>query len=581
MSAKDLIASTLDEIARYLELDGANSFKVRAFSRAAEAVRDIDEEIDRLIESGEIDRVDGIGPKTAEVVREIAATGESTYLEDLRSRFPAGLLDLEGIPGLGLKKIRILWQQLEISSLEDLDEAIRKGELAALPGLGAGTQKRIAEGLRARKRDAGRILLSKALEIANRIVRDLEGLGSIEKVEISGALRRRLEIAGEIQIVVAAEKAVVAAREIVDLDLPERFEAVGDHRLVGRSIHNLPVEILLVERDRYALTLLISTGTDEFVTAFLGLARDNGLDIALDGMRKRRKRVVAADEADLFEMAGVPWIPPELRENDAEIGRESRAGLVEPADLRGTFHVHTTWSDGRSTLREMLGHAAELGLEYVGISDHSRSAGYARGLSVERVEQQLAEIAAIENDFPSLRIFRGTECDILADGSLDYDEKTLARFDFVVASVHSGFTMTFDEMTERIVRAIQNPFVTFIGHLTGRKLLLREGYRVHYDRIFDEAARHGVMIEINGHPRRLDLDWRLMQQALDAGVRLSIHPDAHARNEYAHLLTGVWAARKGRVPVESIFNTRGVRDVEEALRGRRQRAIECRQAAKS
>jgi len=581
MSAKDLIASTLDEIARYLELDGANSFKVRAFSRAAEAVRDIDEEIDRLIESGEIDRVDGIGPKTAEVVREIAATGESTYLEDLRSRFPAGLLDLEGIPGLGLKKIRILWQQLEISSLEDLDEAIRKGELAALPGLGAGTQKRIAEGLRARKRDAGRILLSKALEIANRIVRDLGGLGSIEKVEISGALRRRLEIAGEIQIVVAAEKAVVAAREIVDLDLPERFEAVGDHRLVGRSIHNLPVEILLVERDRYALTLLISTGTDEFVTAFLGLARDNGLDIALDGMRKRRKRVVAADEADLFEMAGVPWIPPELRENDAEIGRESRAGLVEPADLRGTFHVHTTWSDGRSTLREMLGHAAELGLEYVGISDHSRSAGYARGLSVERVEQQLAEIAAIENDFPSLRIFRGTECDILADGSLDYDEKTLARFDFVVASVHSGFTMTFDEMTERIVRAIQNPFVTFIGHLTGRKLLLREGYRVHYDRIFDEAARHGVMIEINGHPRRLDLDWRLMQQALDAGVRLSIHPDAHARNEYAHLLTGVWAARKGRVPVESIFNTRGVRDVEEALRGRRQRAIECRQAAKS
>jgi DNA polymerase (family 10) len=295
--------------------------------------------------------------------------------------------------------------------------------------------------------------------------------------------------------------------------------------------------------------MLRTTGSSEFVAAFLERAGEHA----------------AAKEEELFRRARIPFIAPERRENADDLRLKKRRSLVEHSDLRGTFHVHTTWSDGRNTVLEMLSAARQRDFEYVGISDHSKAAYYAGGLTVERLREQQAEIDQRKGEVKPLRVFKGTEVDILSDGRIDYDDETLATFDFAIASIHSKFAMPKDEMTERILRALDNPFVTFLGHLTGRLLLSRDGYTMEFDRVFEKAAQRGVMIEINGNPRRLDIDWRLVGRALERGVRFGIHPDAHSIHEYAALISGTWAARKAGLSPEGIFNTRPVDEVAEYL----------------
>jgi DNA polymerase (family 10) len=302
--------------------------------------------------------------------------------------------------------------------------------------------------------------------------------------------------------------------------------------------------------------MLRATGSGEFVAAFLERA----------GERK------AAKEEDLFRHARIPLIAPERRENADDLHLKKRRSLVELSDLRGTFHVHTTYSDGRNSVLEMLSAARDRDFEYVGISDHSKTAYYAGGLTVERLREQQAEIDDRKREVKPLRVFKGTEVDILTDGAIDYDNDTLATFDFAIASIHSKFAMPKDEMTERILRALDNPFVTFLGHLTGRLLLSRDGYTMDFDRVFEKAGKVGVMIEINGNPRRLDIDWRLVGRALDRGVRFSIHPDAHSIREYSALISGTWAARKAGLSPKEVFNTQSVDAVEEYLKARKKRA---------
>ncbi|HEX6160490.1 MAG TPA: PHP domain-containing protein, partial [Thermoanaerobaculia bacterium] len=300
----------------------------------------------------------------------------------------------------------------------------------------------------------------------------------------------------------------------------------------------------------FGATVLRTTGSSEFVEALGKLPK-------------------AKTEADVFEKLEIPYVEPERREDAAELKRKRRTRLVELDDLRGTFHVHTTFSDGRNTMREMLTAAKDRGFHYVGISDHSKAAYYAGGLTEERLKEQHAEIAALEPEVAPMRVFRGTEADILPDGTMDYGARILSRFDFVIASVHSQFQMEEEQMTERILRAMDDPHVTFIGHLTGRLLLSRSGYKVDYDRIFDKAAEKGVIIEINGNPRRLDVDWRHVKRGLDRGVVFSINPDAHSISEYNALITGTWVARKAGLSARQIFNTRSVEEVAEHFSGRK------------
>src|SRR5437764_2562311 len=542
------IARTLDEISRYLELSASNRFKALAFERAARALRAQDRDTGELIASGGLIETPGIGKATAAVIEELAREGRSRYLDELRAKFPPGIFELLRVPNLGLSKIRVLHEQLGVGSLDELEAAAKANRLTALRGFGAKTQQKILEGIeRARKRET-RFLLPIALEYAEAMRERLAGIDEIEDAEVTGSVRRRLEVVRNINLAVATRKPDVVIAAL--LKLVENAEQAGDDVVKGLINGEMEVFFHLSAPADFGALLLRTTGTNEFVEAF--------------GKIPRARR-----EEDLFKRAGYAFVPPERRESADDLRRKRARPLVTLDALRGTFHVHTTFSDGRNSVLEMLAAAGERGLEYVGLSDHSPAAYYAGGLSEERLRQQWREIDKAAPQVAPPRVFRGTEADILADGSIDYGEPVLSKFDFVVASIHSRFQMPKDEMTERMLRALDDPYVTFLGHITGRKLLSRDGYSVDFDRVFERCAARGVIMEINGNPNRLDLDWRHIPRALSFGVRFAINPDAHSIREYGALMTGTWVARKAGLGPKEIFNTRPVEEVAEYLAARK------------
>lgn len=549
------VARALEEISRYVELSESNRFKAIAFEKAAKAMSSLDRDLSAMIASGDLQQTPGIGKTTGAIIEELVRTGRSGYLDELRKQYPAGIFELLRIPRLGLKKIAILHEKLGVGSLDDLEEACRAGRLKALRGFGEKSEAAILAGIAAARRRESRFLLPVGIEIGESIRERLAAIDAIENVEISGSVRRRLEVIRNVNIVVTARDPKQVAGTLPQI--VENTEAIDDSTIKGVALDGLQVIFHLTKPSNFGSTLLRTTGSNAFVEALLQRAGDRA----------------AKTEEQIFERAGVPFVPPERRESADDLRRKRARSLVELEDLRGTFHVHTTFSDGRNTVLEMLTAARDRGLTYVGLSDHSKTAAYAGGLTEAQLKLQQAEIAKQERAVAPMRVFRGTEADILADGSIDYDRDTLATFDFVVASIHSRFGMTKEEMTERILRALDNPFVTFLGHLTGRLLLSRDGYTMDFDRVFDRAAERGVMIEINGNPRRLDIDWRLIGRALDRGVRFSIHPDAHSIAEYGALRSGIWAARKAGLAPKEIFNTRPVEEVAEHLTLRRAAAM--------
>lgn len=550
MNDKFTIARMLDEIARYLELSDSNPFKSRAFEKAARAVESLEGDIAPLVDANALLDVSGIGKGTGQVIEEIVRTGTSAYLEELRAQFPPGIFDMLRVPKLGLKKIGQLYSELGIASLDQLEAAARDGRLAALKGFGTKTAEQVLKGIAFARLRESKFLLPIGLEIGELIRERLADLDEVDDAEVSGSVRRRLEVIRNVNIVIATKKqakVVEALKQIV-----ANVEEVDDTTWKGVARGEMDVFFHLATTADFGSTLLRTTGSEEFLEEFGKIAK-------------------AKTEEDAFEKAGYVYVEPERRENGDDLKLKKRPRLVSHDDLRGTFHVHTTFSDGRNTMQEMLNAAHERGWEYVGISDHSKVAYYAGGLDQAKLKLQQAEITRCEKNVKPMRVFRGTEADILPDGTMDYGDAILSKFDFVVASVHSQFQMDRDAMTDRICRAMDDPHVTFLGHLTGRKLLARDGYTVDYDRIFDKAAERGVIIEINGNPNRLDVDWRHIRNALDRGVTFSIHPDAHSVSEYNAVITGSWVARKAGLSPKQIFNTRSVDEIEKYLEGRRAR----------
>lgn len=573
MSDKRFVSRSLEEIARYLEISEKNRFKSLAYLKAARKVEDLSTDVVTFVESGEVERTPGIGKAIGPIIIELVRTGQSQYLEDLRKQYPAGIFELMEVEGLGLRKIGMLYENLSIGTLEELESACRTGRLAALPGFGKKTEEKILRSIETVRTRETRYLLPTALEIAESLVSRLRSVEGVEAAEISGSLRRRLEIASEIEIVLSAKDSSDVFQTLLKTQFLDGGEVVDPRTMRGRVRNDVPVILHRSRPDEFGSTLLFSTGSAEFVAEVIRRGSERGLQVTARGIKKGSQRLRATSESDIFEALHLPLLEPELRETVEWLDRpDGLDRLVHVDALRGTFHAHTTYSDGRSTLYEMLDAARDRGFDYVGISDHSKTASYARGLTVERVDEQQSEIEKLRPSFPELTIFKGTEADILQNGEMDYGPDTMRKFDFVIASVHSRFKTPIDEMTSRIIRALENPFVTFLGHLTGRLLLSRPGYEIHYDQVFEAAAENGVMIEINGNPHRLELDWRLMQRALAAGVIFSINPDAHSVESLGNVLSGSWAARKGGVRAEQIFNTLPAAEVAAHFARRKARA---------
>ena len=543
---KAAVAAALERIAELLALKGENPFKVRAFENAAEIVAGVPDLAD-LVREGKLETVKGIGKSIAAEVSALVESGTSPALASLEMDVPSTLSDLLRIPGLGTKKAQTLWKDLGVTSLGELEYAIRENRLLSLPGFGEKSQQKIGEGLRfvrsteglwrlpeaaARAEEARSLLLSPAAKAAG-----------VTRLEVAGELRRGCETVSAIPLVVACER-------------PGKLPAIPEKP-------GAPVTVDAGPEDDFGNRLLRATGSDAHLKELE--ARDPGGAL----------RSPSFDEVALYERLGLPEVPPELREGRGEVALAAEGKLprlLESGDLQGLFHLHTTWSDGRATLEETFQRAVELGFRYVGITDHSPAAAYAQGLSSERVREQWAEIDTLRPRFRTLTVFRGTEADILPDGSIDYGDDFLGNFDFVIASVHSAFHLSREAQTARLVRAVRNPRVTMLGHATGRLLLARAGFEVDLEAVLAAAGEAGCGVELNASPYRLDLDWRWGEFARRSGVFTSINPDAHDLAGLEDARWGVSGSRKAGFSPDQILNVRTTEDASAKLARLRARA---------
>lgn len=571
MNARE-VAAVLEEIAMLAELAGENPFRVRAFSGAARTLEGTTADLEALAGAGELTTLPGVGPAIADTIRELLETGRSSQHEELRAATPVGLHDLLRIPGLGIKRVRTLYAELGIASLEQLENAARAGTIAELPGFGAKTSQKILEGLAFVRSVAGRRRYPQALELAVRFLEWLRAHPAVTAAEVAGALRRRMETVSSVELVAASEDPPEVVRAFLALHGAEgAVEEAGEERATARLRDGLLVRLRCVTPERFVAAVAWETGSEAHREQLQERAEERGLRLDDRGLWRDGGPVPLADEHALYAALGLAYLPPELREGLGEVeaaaaGRVPR--LVEPADLRGTFHCHTTWSDGKATAAEMAEAARACGWRYLGLADHSRSAGYAGGLTPAAVRKQWREIDAWNaahggRGADRFRLFKGTECDILPDGTLDYPDDLLAGFDYVVGSVHSSFAMGERAMTDRVLRALESPHLTMLGHLTGRVLLTRDEYAIDARAVIDAAAERGVAVEINADPHRLDLDWRHVRYAAERGVLIPVNPDAHSTAGLGNVAFGVNVARKGWLTAPQVLNTWTLEAVEE------------------
>jgi len=576
---KTEVAQILEEIGTLLELKGENPFKCRAYHNASRIIAALTTDIKPLVEQDQLKNIKGIGEGLAEKIAELVNTGRLKYYEDLKKSLPEGLVEMLRIQGLGPKRIKVLYEKMGLKTVEQLKEAAEKHRLATLEGFGEKTEENILRGIELLKKHAEKHLYPAARDAAERVYEVIRKQKGVIRCDVAGSLRRKKEVIGDIDILVSARKTDARALMKVFTSHPDVAEvlAQGDTKSSVVLKSGINCDLRVVNDEEYPFALAYFTGSKEHNIELRSLAKKFGWslneygfsELGAEEKRGKAKRIVKCkNEEDIYKALGLAFIPPELRENMGEIevaqkGKIPR--LIEEKDIRGTFHCHSTYSDGANSIEEMAKAARALGWEYLGIADHSKSAAYAGGLSEAKVRQQQEEIDALNEKFRSFQIFKGTEADILPDGSLDYSDTVLASFDYVVASVHSKFKMTEGEMTKRIIKAMKNKYVTMLGHPTGRLLLSREAYPINLIEIIDAAADLGKIIEINAHPMRLDLDWRLCKYAKEKGVLIAINPDAHNTDGLKDVFYGVGVARKGWLEKTNVLNAWSLAEVKKHL----------------
>ncbi len=550
-----------------MELHDENSFKIRGYQNAIFNLDKSDVDLAGTSLS-ELEALQGVGKGIAATISEIAQNGISKAMQEYFETTPEGIIELLDIKGIGPKKIKVLWKELGIESGHELKEAANSGLVANLKGFGEKTQLAIINALEFKEANANKLHFADAEVLAKEVILALQELKAIGQVEITGGMRRKLEVADSIEILVAADDFDLLEEEINQHDsFSQLIEQSGP--VVWRGLfkeHKIIIELIFCEPKDFVREQFLKTGSQLHIT--IPVANDKSL-------RDMAFLESYANEQELYGTLNLAYVEPELREGTFEIEKaksNSLPKLVEMTDLKGILHNHSTYSDGKHSLKQMAEYCKELGYEYLGICDHSKSAFYANGLNEDRVADQHKEIDELNKELAPFKIFKGIESDILHDGSLDYDNDVLASFDFVVASVHSVLNMNKQKATQRLMTAIENPYTTILGHPTGRLLLRRAGYPIDHKAVIDHCAKHNVVIEINANPWRLDLDWRWVNYAIEQGVMLSINPDAHKMEGYHDMEYGLIIGRKGGLTAEMTFNALSQESVKEHFEQKKAKA---------
>ncbi|TZE81213.1 DNA polymerase/3'-5' exonuclease PolX [Calorimonas adulescens] len=561
---KNQLIEILNKIGVLLEIKGENPFKSKAYYNAARTLENLDEDIESLIREDRLKDLKGIGDALNKKIIEYYTTGRIEYYESLKAELPESLLEIMNVPGIGPKKIGVLYRQLGIKNIGELEYACIENRLIELPGFGEKTQKKFLDGIMQYKKYQGKYLYSEAYGQAEEILSYLKSCKDIINIEVAGSLRRKREIIRDVDILVSSSK----PQEVMDIFLNGPYVretiAAGETKSSIYTRYGIQVDLRVIGPEEYPYALQYFTGSKEHNVAMRHRSKEMGLKMNEYGLFRGEENIQVKDEVELYKMLGLDFIPPELREDMGEIeaaANHSLPYLISDKDIKGIFHVHTIYSDGKATIEEIAYKAKELGYEYIGITDHSQSAFYAGGLKEEDLLRQWDEIDHLNEMIGGVKILKGIESDILIDGSLDYPEELLKRFDFIIGSVHSNFGLSEYNMTERIVKALQNPYLTILGHPTGRLLLSREGYKLDIKRVIDEAARNNKIIEINANPYRLDMDWRMLKIAKEKGVRFAIGPDAHNIEGLKDVKYGVGIARKGWLEPQDVINCMDMEDI--------------------
>lgn len=572
------IAEQLREIYQLMQLAGENRFRAIAFDRAAQTIESLDDSISNYIENDTLTDIKGIGNSIAEDIQSYAETGKIDVLESLRDRIPKGVIKWLDISGLGPKNIAKIHKELGISELEELKEACEDGRVAELDGLGEKSAQKILTSIEWMQQFDERCRLDQATDIAGPIFDFLENQAGVEAIEIAGSLRRAKETIGDIDILIGAEETHITDLfdAFVEHDLVVEVLGRGDTKSSIRTREGRQVDLRIVKPEQFPAALMYFTGSKEHNVVLRQRARERGLSLNEYGLFELDdngdtdfdKPIDYSSEKDIYSNLDLNWVPPELREDRGEIdfyANHSTMDLLEENEIRGVIHAHSTWSDGKYSIRDMAEACMKRGYEYLGLTDHSQTAAYAGGLKAEEVKQQWDEIDQLNEEFndkgENFRIFKGIESDILTDGSLDYEEDILAGFDFVIASVHSSLDMGRDKMMNRFRNAITNPYTRIVGHPTGRLLLKRDGSDLDMNELIELAAEHNTAIEINASPWRLDLDWRHGNKAREVGLMSSINPDAHSIEGIDDIAYGLRIARKAKFGSDRILNTKSAEEL--------------------
>jgi DNA polymerase (family 10) len=555
MDINKKIVKILRNISILLQIKGENPFKANAYSNAADIIESLQLDVVELVKNGKLGEIKGFGEALVKKITEFVETGKITFYEKLKSEVPEELVTLTKVPGIGPKKIKVLYEQLGIKTIEDLENACLEGRVAKIKGFSANSQEIILNSIQHIKAWKGKKHQNACFQEAEKLSEILSKIPEVQSFSVVGEMRRYSEIISLIHFLVATEK---PEKIVTEMQKNYSVNNLGKE-ITFETDDELKVKITFSNQADYPWMLHNLTGSEEYLHSFSNFFKERtGKNFSLEHFPIELARLKSEEE--IFEFLGIQYIPPELRENELSIKRaiaHTIPRLVEEKDLRGMIHVHSNWSDGYNTIEQMALAAKELGFEYIVICDHSQTAKYANGLEPERITLQHKEIDELNQKNLGIKILKGIESDILPDGSLDYDEDTLKKFDLVVASVHSRFKMTKSEMTRRIVYAIMSPYTHILGHPTGRLLLSRESYDVDVKEIIDAAADYGKIIELNANPYRLDLPWEHIIYAKEKGVKIAINPDSHDIYSLSDVFYGVTFARKGWLEKNDVVNCMG------------------------